>query len=253
MSEDLKSAVKEKYSEIARKNADGCCGEGDYTDIMAESYDALEGYNPDADLKLGCGIPIEYAMLRSGQQVLDLGSGAGNDLFVARSIVGERGHLTGIDFSPEMNEKAERNRRKMGYENMEFHTGEIENMPFQENTFNVVLSNCVLNLIPDKKGAFSEIFRVLKKGGHFAISDIVTDAPMDEKIRKSAELYAGCVSGAIHKEEYLDLIRKAGFKNVAIKQSRLIDIPQKWLEEQVGEVVSADAARILSVTVTGFK
>lgn len=253
MSDNIKSVVKEKYSDIARQSQQGCCGDGDVNDIMAESYDTLDGYNPDADLKLGCGIPIEYAELRQGQHVLDLGSGAGNDMFVARSVVGESGHLVGLDFSPEMNQKAEENRQKLGYSNMEFHTGEIEEMPFRESTFDVVLSNCVLNLVPDKQTAFSEIHRVLKPGGHFAISDIVTEGTMDKKVQQSAELYAGCVSGAIEKEEYLDIIRQTGFKNVAIKQERRIDIPEQWFEEQLGEPISPDSVRIKSVTVFGVK
>ncbi len=253
MPNNLKSIVKEKYSDIARQSQQGCCDTGNGCEIMAESYDTLDGYNPDADLKLGCGIPIEYAKLRQGQHVLDLGSGAGNDLFVARSEVGETGRLVGLDFSPEMNQKAEENRRKLGFSNMEFHTGEIEEMPFRDSTFDVILSNCVLNLVPDKQAAFSEIHRVLKPGGHFAISDIVTEGTMDKKVQESAELYAGCVSGAIDKEEYLELIRQTGFKEVAIKQERRIEIPEQWFEEQLGELIPADDVRIQSITVFGVK
>lgn len=261
MSKNLKYKVKQKYSEIARKSAEGCsgpssegcCESGAANDIMAESYEELEGYTPDADLKLGCGIPVEHAMLAEGQHVLDLGSGAGNDLFVARRIVGDSGHLVGLDFSAEMNAKAEQNRQKLGYENMTFTSGDIENMPFKTNQFDVVLSNCVLNLVPDKELAFAEIFRVLKPGGHFAISDIVSDGEMDSELKKSAELYAGCVSGAIDKKDYLDIIRQAGFDRVAVKQERKIKIPETWIHEQIGDTYSAEDIRILSVTVTAIK
>ena len=256
---DLKTIVKHKYSEIAQQNTPGCCGpddccgSDDAINIMDKSYEGLEGYNPDADLKLGCGIPIDHAGLQEGQRVLDLGSGAGNDLFVARRIVGDSGWLTGIDFSDEMNEKAEANRRKMGYTNMEFLSGDIEAMPLSDQAYDVVLSNCVLNLVPDKQAAYSEIFRVLKPGGHFTISDIVTEGVMDEQLKQSAELYAGCITGAIGKSEYLDIVKQTGFERVEVKEERNIAIPQDWLNKYAGPGYSADDIQIQSVTVIGFK
>lgn len=177
---DLKNIVRSKYSEIARladeKNQCGCdcgCGHDLSPSIFVESYLKLDGYNPDADLGLGCGIPTEFAQISEGDTVLDLGCGAGNDCFVARSIVGESGKVVGIDFTQEMIVKANQNLTKMGYKNIEFVFGDIENMPLSENTVNVVVSNCVLNLVPDKNKAFSEIYRVLKNDGHFCVSDIV--------------------------------------------------------------------------------
>lgn len=249
-SEELKTLVKDKYSEIAQNSAKGCCGDG-VNSIMSESYENLKGYTPDADLELGCGIPIEHAGLKEGQHVLDLGSGAGNDLFVARSIVGDSGHLTGLDFSDEMNQKAEENRKKLGYSNMEFLSGDIEQMPLEDDRFDVVLSNCVLNLVPDKHTAFSEIYRVLKPGGHFTISDVVVEGTFSAEAKRSAELYAGCVTGAIDKSEYLDIIRSLGFKEVAVQNEREIEIPEDVLPESAKS--SLGDARVLSITVTAVK
>jgi len=256
---DVKEIVKQKYSDIARDSGESCCsptnccGDDEVFNIMAESYETLDGYNPDADLSLGCGIPVEYAGLEPGQSVLDLGAGAGNDLFVARSVVGETGQLTGLDFSVEMLLKAERNRKKLGYANMRFVQGDIENMPLPQNEFDVVLSNCVLNLVPDKKAAFSEIYRVLKPGGHFSISDIVLEGEISDVVRKSAELYAGCVSGAIEKEEYLHIVEETGFEEIDIRKEREIHIPEEWLKAKFGESMSLGNAKVLSITLFGKK
>ena len=274
-SKKLKTLVRDKYSEIAEKSeigeAAGCCGPSDccdpgaveqagdgiYFDIMAESYEGLEGYQPDADLSLGCGIPIEFAGLKPGQSVLDLGSGAGNDIFVARSVVGETGRLTGLDFSEAMTRKARVNADKMGYDNVEFIIGDIENMPLKSGRFDVVLSNCVLNLVPDKRTAFDEIFRVLKPGGHFSISDIVLEGTIPEPIQKAAEAYVGCVSGAIQKEDYLEIVRASGFSDVTVRKEREIVIPQDWLVRLLGEeqasILKAHLFRVLSITLNGKK
>ena len=274
-SNKLKALVRDKYSEIAEKSkkddAAGCCGptsccdpgtgvqsgDGIYFDIMAESYEGLEGYQPDADLSLGCGIPIEFAGLKPGQSVLDLGSGAGNDIFVARSAVGETGRLTGLDFSEAMIRKARDNAEKMGYENVDFITGDIEEMPLESGWFDVVLSNCVLNLVPNKKTAFAEIFRVLKPGGYFSISDLVLEGTSPRPIQKAAEAYVGCISGAIQKEEYLGIVRASGFADVTVRKEREIVIPQNWLVRLLGEeqasIIETHHFRVLSITICGNK
>jgi len=204
---NIKEIVKEKYSHIAKKAVSGsgntpccapsgCCGDADYT-FFSENYQGLKGYNADADLGLGCGIPTEFAGLKPGDYVLDLGSGAGNDCFVARTEVGENGRVTGLDFANAMLEKARQNAHKLGYSNVDFIKGDIEQMPLPDNSYDVILSNCVLNLVPDKQKAFSEMLRVLKPGGHFCVSDVVLKGELPEKLRHDAEMYAGCVSGAI--------------------------------------------------------
>ncbi|MGD0343141.1 MAG: arsenite methyltransferase, partial [Bacteroidales bacterium] len=215
-SNDLKRIVKEKYGEIARQskeqNESSCCGATgscssvDYT-VFSENYDKLKGYNPDADLGLGCGIPTLFASIKEGDSVLDLGSGAGNDCFVARAIVRETGKVLGLDFSDTMLEKARENVNKLGFTNVEFFKGDLEDMPIPSDTIDVVVSNCVLNLVPDKKKAFSEIYRVLKKEGHFSISDIVLKGTLPKGLKDDAIMYTGCVAGAIQKEEYIEIIK----------------------------------------------
>jgi len=222
-SEDNKKVVREKYGKIAGQVSGqscccdpSCCGsDGSYT-MFSEDYGSREGYNPDADLGLGCGIPTDFAGIKKGDSVLDLGSGAGNDCFVARVLVGEEGKVTGLDMTEQMIEKAKENCKKLKYTNVEFVHGDIENMPFDDGLFDVVISNCVLNLVPDKAKAFGEIFRVLKPGGHFCISDVVIKGTLPEKMKKDAELYAGCVSGACEIDDYLKIIRKSGFTNINI-------------------------------------
>lgn len=235
---DLKALVKEKYGKIALESEGdqhvNCCGYSDYT-IFSENYSELQGYKPEADLGLGCGLPTEHAGIGPGQRVLDLGSGAGNDCFVARAIVGESGSVTGLDFSDEMLEKARANAAKLGYGNVGFVSGDIEAMPFKEHSFDVVISNCVLNLVPDKYRAFSEIMRVLAPGGHFCVSDVVIKGSLPEKLREDAEMYAGCVSGALQLEEYLGTIEKAGFVNIQTHKQRRIELPEKLLKNYLGE------------------
>ena len=265
-SEQLKSIVKEKYSAIALQskeaNASSCCGAscGCSTidaEIMAEDYSNLPGYQSDADLGLGCGLPTEFAQIKEGDTVIDLGSGAGNDAFVARSIVGERGRVIGIDFTEKMIEKARINVEKLGFNNVEFRYGDIENIPVADNTAHVVVSNCVLNLVPDKSKAFAETFRILKPGGHFSVSDIVLIGELPESLLKSAEMYAGCVSGAIQKETYLDIIRQAGFSEITIQKEKLITIPREilgtYLSKEEFDKFINEKTGIYSITVYGEK
>jgi arsenite methyltransferase len=236
-SEQLKELVRRKYSEIAlqdkEENEASCCGSGccsvETTNIMTDDYSTLQGYNPDADLGLGCGLPTQFARIKKGDVVIDLGSGAGNDAFIARAETGETGKVIGIDFTPAMLDKARANTDKLGYNNVEFRQGDIEKMPVTANTADVIVSNCVLNLVPNKLGVFKEIFRVLKPGGHFSISDIVLVGTLPTKIQQAAEMYAGCVSGAIQKETYLELIDVTGFKNVMIQKEKNIQIPDDIL------------------------
>lgn len=265
-SDQLKEIVKEKYSQIAgqskEQNEAGCCGAtcGCSTidsAIMADDYSTLSGYVADADLGLGCGLPTEFAMIKEGDTVVDLGSGAGNDAFVARSITGEKGKVIGIDMTEKMIEKARTNAKKLNYPNVEFRLGDIENMPMASNVADVVVSNCVLNLMPDKKQAFTETFRILKKGGHFSVSDIVLVGDLPEGLRKSAEMYAGCVSGAIQKDEYLSIIEKAGFANITVQKEKRIVLPDEILNnylssEQVEEFKKGRTG-IFSITVYADK
>lgn len=230
---EIKKVVKEKYAEIALQsktvNEASCCGVGsctgvDYT-IFSEDYSKLKGYNPDADLGLGCGLPTEFALIKEGDTVIDLGSGAGNDAFIARAIAGDRGRIIGIDFTEEMISKARENADKLGFNNVEFRFGDIEKMPVTSDISDVIISNCVLNLVPDKLKAFKEIYRVLKPGGHFSVSDVVATGELPESIKSGAELYAGCVSGAIEKSGYLGIIEDAGFVCLKIQKERVIEIP----------------------------
>jgi arsenite methyltransferase len=264
--EDLKQIVKEKYGKIAEQsgnekssccNTSSCCGpEVDYS-IFSENYKQKEGYNPDADLNLGCGIPTDYAGIKKGDHVLDLGSGAGNDCFVARAIVGDSGKVTGLDMTEPMILKARENASKLGYGNVEFVLGDIEEMPFDGNRFDVVVSNCVLNLVPDKSKAFSEIFRVLKPGGHFSVSDVVLKGTLSEKMKRDAEMYAGCVSGASDMTEYLKIIEDSGFFKVKVHKQKEIKLPESLLAEY-NDPIELNSYRIgetgiFSITVTALK
>lgn len=239
--EAMKTNVREKYAEIAlqskENNAASCCGvgtAGTYT-IMSESYTTLNGYHPDADLGLGCGLPTEFADIRPGDTVIDLGSGAGNDAFVARAETGPEGKVIGIDFTPEMIRRARLNADKLGFNNVEFRQGDIDDMPVNDNSADVIVSNCVLNLVPDKRKVFAEISRVLRPGGHFSISDIVLSGDLPDTLRQSAEMYAGCVSGAIQMEEYLNLIKEAGFQQITVQKQKPILIPDEILLEHLTE------------------
>ena len=242
-SEQLKEIVRQKYSEIALQgketNQSSCCGSGccssEVYNIMTDDYSNLEGYNPDADLGLGCGLPTQFAKIKKGDTVVDLGSGAGNDCFIARNETGEDGRVIGIDFTPAMIERARTNAQTLGFANVEFRQGDIENIPVSANVADVIVSNCVLNLVPDKDKVFKEIFRVLKTGGHLSISDIVLIGELPEGLQKDAEMYAGCVAGAIQKEKYIELIKVNGFSNIIIQKEKAITIPEDILKNYLNE------------------
>jgi SAM-dependent methyltransferase len=244
----LKDIVRQKYSEIALQDKDtnmsSCCGAGgcstEVYNIMTDDYSTIEGYHPDADLGLGCGLPTQFANIKPGDTVIDLGSGAGNDCFVARSETGETGRVIGIDFTPAMIELARENADKRGFNNVEFRLGDIENMPITSSIADVIVSNCVLNLVPNKDGVFKEIFRVLKPGGHFSISDIVLLGQLPHSLKKVAEMYAGCVTGAIDKHAYLNLIHANGFTGVTIQKEKEIIIPDDILGKYLNETEIAD-------------
>lgn len=262
---DVKELVRQKYGEIALQdketNAASCCGSGccstEVYNIMADDYNNLSGYQADADLGLGCGLPTQFAKIQQGQTVIDLGSGAGNDAFVARHEVGESGKVIGIDFTPAMIEKARTNAEKLGFNNVEFRLGDIERMPVTSNVADVIVSNCVLNLVPNKDGVFKEIFRVLKGGGHFSISDIVLTGELPQSLREAAEMYAGCVSGAVQKEEYLELIQANGFKNILVQKEKQILIPDdilsNYLSAEEIAAYKASGTGIYSITVYAEK
>lgn len=282
----LKGIVQQKYSQIAEQSGlqSGCCGTECCTEekeamveqkeealsdsaccdadccgdaVMAENYSTLEGYVSDADLGLGCGLPTEFAQLKPGDTVIDLGSGAGNDGFVARAIVGETGRVVGVDFTEKMIEKARRNAEKLGYKNVEFRLGDIEDLPVRDNFADVVVSNCVMNLVPDKARAFSETYRVLKPGGHFSISDIVIKGHLPQTLQQDAEMYVGCVAGASLKEEYLQIIEKAGFQHITIQKERKISLPaallEKYLSTEEIEQFKSKERGVFSITVYAEK
>lgn len=263
--DQIKEMVKQKYAEIALQdketNASSCCGSGGcstevYT-IMSEKYNDMDGYNPDADLGLGCGLPTNFAKIKKGDTVVDLGSGAGNDCFVARAETGETGKVIGIDFTEAMIYKARANAEKLGYNNVEFRQGDIEKIPMTANVADVVVSNCVMNLVPDKSKAFSEVYRILKPTGHFSISDIVITGELPAKIKSAAEMYAGCVASAILKDDYLYIIKEAGFQNIALQKEKPIIVPDDILknyltEEEVTEYKKSPT-KIYSITVYGEK
>jgi SAM-dependent methyltransferase len=239
----LKEIVRQKYSEIALQdketNQSSCCGAGGcstevYT-IMSDDYTTMEGYNPDADLGLGCGLPTQFANIKKGDTVIDLGSGAGNDCFIARAETGDTGKVIGIDFTPAMIDKARTNAEKRGFNNVEFRQGDIEKMPVTSNVADVIVSNCVLNLVPNKDGVFKEIYRVLKPGGHFSISDVVLVGDLPKGLQNDAEMYAGCVAGAIQKQVYLELIELNGFKNITLQKEKPIVIPDDILKNYLSE------------------
>lgn len=263
--EQIKEMVRKKYSEIALQDKDtnetSCCGSGCCTtevySIMTDDYAGMNGYSPEADLGLGCGLPTQFASIKKGDIVIDLGSGAGNDAFIARTETGESGKVIGIDFTEAMIDKARANADKLGFHNVEFRQGDIEHMPVSSGTADVIVSNCVLNLVPNKDAVFKEISRVLKPGGHFSISDIVLTGALPVKIQEAAEMYAGCVSGAIQKQAYLELIDINGFTNVMIQKEKLITIPDDILKnylsvEEINEFRNSESG-IFSITVYAEK
>ncbi len=262
--QELKEMVKEKYSAIADKakvqNQSSCCGstcgcsDVEFT-VMAEDYARLPGYVPEADLALGCGLPTEFALIKPGDTVVDLGSGAGNDCFVARSIAGESGHIIGIDMTDAMTEKARVNAARLGFANVEFRAGDIEKIPVDDTVADVVVSNCVMNLVPDKARAFAETYRIIKPGGHFCISDIVLQGELPRGLRDEAALYAGCIAGAVQKDEYLRIIGEAGFVHIRIQKERKIEVPNEILARHLSldqlREFKRNRVGIFSVTVYG--
>lgn len=264
--DNIKTSVKEKYDKIAQNSnlniklsccgSTGCCDESGIT-MIGDEYQNIEGHNPDADLGLGCGIPTEFANIKKGDSLLDLGSGAGNDCFVARSIVGDTGKVVGLDFSEQMLAKANQNTTKLGYTNVSFVKGDIEDMPLEGNLFDVVISNCVLNLVPDKKKAFAEIMRVLRVGGHFCVSDVVVKGDLPEKLRADAGMYAGCVSGALPIEEYLEAIKSSGFTEISVHKQRKIEIPVQVLSNYFNDRelknFTGGEKGLISITVSAVK
>jgi len=263
--EELKETVRSKYNQICEQpkdyNASSCCGSGEASqevyNIMTDDYSEVEGYSKDADLGLGCGLPTQFARISEGDTVIDLGSGAGNDCFVARHETGSTGKVLGIDFAESMIAKARKNAEKLGYNNVEFRYGDIEEMPVSDDLAHVIVSNCVLNLVPNKRNVFSEILRVLKPGGHFSISDIVLVGNLPEALREDAEMYAGCVAGAIQKDEYLGFIEDLGFKNITIQKEKPIVIPDdilsKYLSKQEIDEFKNGSTGIYSITVFAQK
>ena len=258
-SDRLKELVRDRYAKTVSDH-DGCgCGcssdDSDYS-FVGEEYSGREGYEADADLGLGCGVPTDIAGIKKGDTVLDLGSGAGIDAFIASEEVGEKGEVIGVDFTPEMIQKARENAAKLGYTNVRFVEGDIEHLPVPQRSIDVVISNCVLNLVPDKEAAFAEMYRVIRPGGHFAVSDIVILGELPDRLHDSAALYAGCVSGAIARDEYLALLTKAGFTDVEVARERVITIPDSILL-QVASQEEIDAFNrsggIASITVTGVR
>lgn len=261
----IKEMVKQKYGEIALQekeiNQSSCCGAGSCStevyNIMSDDYTTMEGYNPDADLGLGCGLPTEFAKIKKGDTVIDLGSGAGNDCFIARVETGETGKVIGIDFTPTMVDKARANAEKLGMNNVEFRLGDIENMPVTSQIADVIVSNCVLNLVPNKKAVFQDIFRVLKTGGHFSISDIVLTGELPDKIKSAAEMYAGCVASAIDKDEYLNYIKETGFDKITLQKEKPIIVPDDILKDYLNDaeiaVYKSNPTVIYSITVYAEK
>jgi arsenite methyltransferase len=261
---DVKNIVKEGYSKIANQsklqNEQSICGIGqtcgvDYS-IFSEDYSNEQGYCENANLGLGCGVPTSAIKINKGNWVLDLGCGAGNDCFLARCMVGEEGKVIGIDFTPEMLKKAWENVDKLGYKNMEFRFGDIEDMPVMSGIIDVVVSNCVINLAPNKNKVFSEINRVLKNNGIFSISDIVIIGELSDKIKKASGMYIGCVSGAMNKDSYIKMINDNGFKTSVVKMKEIL-IPEKiyldYLEKEEYDEFIKSGAKIASITVVGQK
>ncbi len=267
----VKEKIKEVYADIAEATpgassccragavaaSPSCCGSSAELTGFKEEYSTLPGYEAEADLGLGCGIPVEFAGIEKGQTVLDLGSGAGNDVFVARSLVGEEGKVTGVDMTPAMIEKANKNKGKLGYNNVEFILGDIEELPVPDLSIDTAISNCVLNLVSDKLVAYREIYRVLRNPGHFSISDVVVSGPLTDKMKNVVELYAGCIAGAMEKSEYLQTIRKAGFKNVEVKKEKVVYLPDSFLSQYLTEKelieFRSTGVQVLSITVSGYK
>jgi len=271
--EDIRKVVREGYAKVVKQDSScctpvkSCCGGTELIQDISKKIgytDAeLEAVPEGANLGLGCGNPVALASLKQGEIVLDLGAGAGFDCFLAAGRVGEKGRVIGVDMTPEMIEKARDNARKGNYANVEFRLGEIEHLPVADNAVDAVISNCVINLSPDKKGVFAEAFRVLRPGGRLMISDIVLLKELPAFIKNSLEAYIGCVSGAMLKDEYLKAVSEAGFQDIkiidetAFPAELILSDPTaqeiiKKLEmepERAGEVANS----VMSIKVSGLK
>jgi arsenite methyltransferase len=244
--EDIRSKVREGYGRIAASStsccgpASSCCGTGNMAETIGKtigySEEELKSIPQNANLGLGCGNPVAFAHLRKGDIVLDLGSGAGLDCFLAANIVGEKGKVIGVDMTLEMLEKARENAREGHYANVEFRLGEIENLPVADSSVDVVISNCVINLSPDKERVFAEAFRVLKPGGRLMVSDMVLTQELPDFLRNSVEAYVGCIAGAILIEEYQAAVMKAGFKDIEIIDQTPFPI-DGWVSDPVATQV----------------
>jgi arsenite methyltransferase len=262
--EQIKRTIMQKYGQIAVQ-ASPCCGSGSNCcgtetegySVINDDYSRLQGYVAEADLNLGCGLPTQHAGIKIGDTVVDLGSGAGNDIFIARQLIGESGKIIGIDMTPEMIVLAEQNNIKLGYNNIEFRLGEIEAIPVDNGSVDVVISNCVLNLVPDKQRAFNEIYRILKPGGHFCVSDVILSGPLPESLKNSAQAYAGCIAGALQEEEYITSINQAGFSRIEIMQRKKITLPRdlllQYLPDHEIEMFHNSGSGIYSLTIVGHK
>ena len=274
---DIKKTVREKYGAIAKKSgtscgcasgATSCCGSSvDMSKAVSKSIgysdDDLNSVPEGANLGLGCGNPIALASLKEGEVVLDLGSGAGFDCFLASKRVGAGGRVIGVDMTPDMLDKARENCKKGGYRNVEFRLGEIENLPVADSSIDVVISNCVINLAPDKKRVFSEAFRVLKPGGRAMVSDIVLLRELPEFVKSSIDAYVGCVAGASLKEKYLSDIKDTGFKNVKINEETVFPIDgllndpiaQQMIKDLniTGEYLTELVKSVVSIKVSALK
>ena len=271
--EDIKKVVREGYAKIAKQDSpccapvNSCCGSTDLAQNISKSIgyteEELKAVPEGANLGLGCGNPVALASLREGETVLDLGSGAGLDCFLAAEKVGKNGRVIGVDMTPEMIERARENARKGNYTNVEFRLGEIENLPVADNSVDVVVSNCVINLVPEKRRVFKETFRVLKPGGRLMISDIVLLKELPDVIKNSIEAYIGCLSGAVMREEYMEAIRAAGFQEVEIVDETSFPIEcmandptAKALIENLGitfQEAAEFASSVISIKVNGVK
>ncbi|MBP1673471.1 MAG: arsenite S-adenosylmethyltransferase [Bacteroidetes bacterium] len=234
MTNNIKDAVKKTYTAVIKNDtgcgcSSTCCSPSQPTSFLDEIYKNMEGYQEIADYGLGCGLPTKIAEIKEGDTVLDLGSGAGNDVFIARNQVGKTGKVFGVDFTIAMIEKANENKLRLGFDNVTFILGDIEELPIPSDSIDVVISNCVMNLVPDKNKAYQEVFRVLKKDGHFSISDVVLNGELPKGILEAADMYAACVSGALEKNDYLNIIKNAGFKEIEIRKEHPIDLPDEIL------------------------
>lgn len=256
--EKIKKVVREGYAKIAKQEGDcSCCGSAELTQHISRKIgyteEELKAVPEGANLGLGCGNPVALASLKEGEIVLDLGSGGGFDCFLAAQRVSKKGKVIGVDMTPEMIEKARENAKKGGYENVEFILGEIENLPVADNYVDVVISNCVINLSRDKSRVFAEAYRVLKPGGRLMISDIVLLKELPDFIKNSIEAYIGCLSGAIMKNEYIKIIKEAGFEDVRIIDETCFPIGCMANLKIPSEKIREIANKVISVKVFGVK